>query len=408
VAAVAVLGAGLTGASVALELALAGVPVTLVERDAVPFNRASLRNEGKVHLGLIYANDPTLATARLQLRGALSFGRLLRRWLGPAAGRLRRSSPFVYAVARDSLLAPDALAAHYAAVQRLYDGARAADPQADYVGTVPEQLCERIDPASLEPRLASRHFTAAFRTAEVAVDPAELAQHVRAALLAHPRVALRSGHRVASVERLGGLHRVRGDGAAGPWSLDARQVVNCLWEERLRIDRGMGLEPEPGWLHRLKYRVVARLPRALRGGPSVTMVLGPYGDVVVRDDGTAYFSWYPRGLRGWTHDLAVPAEWDAACRGDVGPDAATAQARDVLAAIDAWYPGVADSEPLLVDAGAIVSWGRTDVDDPASGLHDRTRVGVRSAERYHSVDPGKLTTAPLFGELAAQRVLALA
>jgi len=140
----------------------------------------------------------------------------------------------------------------------------------------------------------------------------------------------------------------------------------------------------------------------------VTMVLGPYGDVVVRDDGTAYFSWYPRGLRGWTHDLAVPAEWDAACRGDVGPDAATAQARDVLAAIDAWYPGVADSEPLLVDAGAIVSWGRTDVDDPASGLHDRTRVGVRSAERYHSVDPGKLTTAPLFGELAAQRVLALA
>ena len=60
-----------------------------------------------------------------------------------------------------------------------------------------------------------------------------------------------------------------------------------------------------------------------------------------------------------------------------------------------------------VDAGAIVAYGRTDVNDPGSGLHDRTRVGVTSCDGYHSVDPGKLTTAPLFGELAARSVLRL-
>ena len=142
---VVVLGAGLAGASVALELAARGLPVTLVERDARPFGRASLRNEGKIHLGLIYANDPSLATARLQLRGALRFGALLRRWLGPAAAALPLSTPFHYVVARDSLLDADALEAHYDAVQRLYDEARAGDRALDYLGAAPAQLARRVD-----------------------------------------------------------------------------------------------------------------------------------------------------------------------------------------------------------------------------------------------------------------------
>ena len=199
-----------------------------------------------------------------------------------------------------------------------------------------------------------------------------------------------------------------GDGAAGSWQLDAGQVVNCLWEERLRIDRSAGLEPSAGWLHRLKFRVIARLPASLRSGPSVTLVLGPYGDVVVRSDGTAYLSWYPAGLRGWTHALAPPAAWDAACRGEAPAELAAAMARDILAGLDPWYPGIGASEPLLIDAGAIVSYGHTDVDDPNSGLHDRTRIGVQSAGPYHTLDPGKLTTAPLFGRVAAERVLARA
>jgi len=76
---VAVLGAGLQGAGVALELARRGIETTLVERDALAMNRASLRNEGKIHLGLIYANDTTHETAFLQLRGALRFRAILAR-----------------------------------------------------------------------------------------------------------------------------------------------------------------------------------------------------------------------------------------------------------------------------------------------------------------------------------------
>jgi hypothetical protein len=72
--------------------------------------------------------------------------------------------------------------------------------------------------------------------------------------------------------------------------------------------------------------------------------------------------------------------------------------------IGRWMPGMADVEVMQVDAGAIVAYGQTDIDDAASGLHVRTRVGVHSQGNYHSVDPGKLTTAPLFALEAAERV----
>jgi hypothetical protein len=97
-------------------------------------------------------------------------------------------------------------------------------------------------------------------------------------------------------------------------------------------------------------------------------------------------------------------DWEAACRGEVELAEALAIAKEIRAGIAEWCPAMARLEPLQVDAGAIVAFGESDVDDAGSGLHNRTRVGVSSHGRYHSVDPGKLTTAPLFAIEAADRV----
>lgn len=70
---VAIAGAGLMGACTALALAARGIGSTLIERDPLPMDRASRRNEGKIHLGLIYAGEPGRATALWQLEGALTF-----------------------------------------------------------------------------------------------------------------------------------------------------------------------------------------------------------------------------------------------------------------------------------------------------------------------------------------------
>lgn len=76
---IVVTGAGLTGCSVALELDRRGYEVELLDRFDKPMLGASLTNEGKIHLGLIYAADTSFRTAEMQLRGALSFSPPLRR-----------------------------------------------------------------------------------------------------------------------------------------------------------------------------------------------------------------------------------------------------------------------------------------------------------------------------------------
>jgi glycine/D-amino acid oxidase-like deaminating enzyme len=70
---VVVLGAGSQGVLSALMLRNRGHAVTLIDKAPAPLLRAGLRNEGKIHLGFIYVNDPSFDTPRLMLRSALAF-----------------------------------------------------------------------------------------------------------------------------------------------------------------------------------------------------------------------------------------------------------------------------------------------------------------------------------------------
>jgi hypothetical protein len=83
--------------------------------------------------------------------------------------------------------------------------------------------------------------------------------------------------------------------------------------------------------------------------------------------------------------------------------------KGTLRALSAIVPSLRDldAETLpeaCVKGGAIVAWGKTDIYDPASELHRRYEIGVTSAGRFHSVDPGKLTMIPFFAETCAERI----
>jgi hypothetical protein len=336
---VAVLGAGLTGVGAALELARNDVDVTLIDQDDAPMNRAGLRNEGKIHLGLNYAKDASLATARTLLDGALRFRALLERWVGPAADGLATSTAFVYLVARDLLLRSEDLEAYYASVDSLYRERLAGDPRLDYLGLRPERLYDGCGRGLLDAVFRRSHVADAFQTVERAIDTDELARLLRRVVAESARIRFRPGRRVEGVESSGGAFRVEGSGPAGSWRLVADQVVNALWEGRRRIDSSFGLVPDPGWLHRLKFRTIVKLPAMLRRAPSASMVLGRYGDVVILPRGTACLSWYPVGLQGWTHELGPPESWDGPCRGEVDSAQACWMAAETIAAIEPWYPG---------------------------------------------------------------------
>ncbi|MEZ5786298.1 MAG: FAD-dependent oxidoreductase [Xanthobacteraceae bacterium] len=400
----AVLVGGLQGCCIALLLAARGIEVVLYERNDVLLGAAATANEGKIHLGYVYASDPTLATARTMIRGALAFAPFVREHLDASPERLRLSSPNAYAVHRESQRSVDDIAAYLSRVHRLVVEANEAS-SGDYFGFDLDRAVERWSGSQIAATFAPAAIQAVFQTPEIAIDPLALADIVRRRISdAAGRIEVRLRHVVTAVEtnRLGlDVHASSPDGATRE---KYDHVINALWDGRIAIDKTLGLRPGRLTMNRFKYglRIAARDCDV----PSTTIVLGPFGDVITYGDRTIYMSWYPACMKARSagdQPIPLPTIPSGPLRSDI--------AADTLAALSAIMPGlqtvrleaVAD---YTVRGGVIVAWGQTDIDDPASELHRRFEIGVHSVGSYHSVDPGKLTMAPYFAGVCVARICA--
>ena len=394
------LGAGIQGACTALALAQRGCRVDLFDQAPEAVAQASRWNEGKIHLGFIYAKDASNRTTDILLRGALHFDGGLQRLTARARPAGLVSSPFRYVIHRTSQIPVDAVAAHLDSVAERYRAARDAsglhyfDHRSDFVW---ERMADRQWRAEYD----DRETLAAFRTIELSVDPAIVAGMLRAAIAEQTRIRFLPNRRVDSV-------RIDSNGApevviAGENPLDPYDhVVNALWNDRLRVDAEMGLQPTRQWLHR--YKLAAHVDGATGAVlPSTTILLGEYGDIVDFGGGRYYFSWYPACKLGAWRDLAPP---------DFAPTVTDETRRRVFDATRAALSGIVPSVGSLdltkakvdVEGGYIFAWGSTDIADPRSGLHCRSEIGVHSHGRYHSIDTGKYGMAPYFAEQIADRI----
>jgi len=393
---VTVLGAGIQGVLAALALRREGYGVTLVDQAPDCMSRTSLVNEGKIHLGHVYANDVSFKTSGLMLEAALRFAPLVERFVGHAVKwPALRSNPFTYIVSHDSLVGSAELCAHYERLEQQH-AAMANRDDLHYLGERPAVLWRH---AALPASFDRQRAIAAIETPEVSVDTAAFGQVLRAAVI---RAGIQTcyGHTVAAVERTDRGFRIGGTTTAGvAWTRESELLINCLWAGRLAIDRQLGLLPARQRVYRLKHRLLVDVPERLTSLPSVTIVLGPFGDLVTYpQQRTAYVSWYPACMRDWSADVVVPPGWSNAVTGKVETEAARVIVRESLEAFDALIPGMAGCTNPRVGAGVIFAWGKTDIDDPASELHRRHDIGLTVDEGYISIDTGKFTTAPLFAD----------
>jgi len=400
---VAVLGGGLQGCCAALALAERAVNVTLFDRNDTLLSRTAVANEGKIHLGYMYAGDPTLSTAKIMTTGALSFAPFFQRHLGQPARALAMSLPASYVVHRESQQSVDDVSAYLTTVHALINEAADGRRQ-DYFGTDlraplrPWSVAERE--AEFDPAIA----VAVFDTPEVAINPNELAHVLRACIAAHPRIEVRPNRTIVGAEEEREGIRVASDGQDGPSRERFDHVVNALWDGRLGINEAVGLRTNRPWLHRLKYGVSFRWPEALRPPPSATFVLGPFGEVVSYRDGLTYLTWYPECLQAISADL-TPPDWSTYPAEPLRSRVLTGTLRALADIMPSLRELDTESLPeACVKGGAIVAWGETDIYDPTSELHRRYEIGVTSAGQFHSVDPGKLTMAPFFAEICAERI----
>jgi glycine/D-amino acid oxidase-like deaminating enzyme len=148
---VGILGGGLQGCCTALALAERAAKVTLFDKNDSLLSRAAVANEGKIHLGYMYAGDPTLSTAKTMMAGALSFAPFLERHLGQPMQSFSVSAPASYVVHRDSQQSLEDVSAYLRTVHALINEAAEGRTKA-YFG---KELRPPCDPGPPQKRTQS-------------------------------------------------------------------------------------------------------------------------------------------------------------------------------------------------------------------------------------------------------------
>ena len=352
-----------------------------------------------------FCTTKTLRTARTMIRGALTFTACLSRWIDVGPNTVNFSTPFVYAVHKETMVDLDRLLSHFAACRTVFGEMQSASGLR-YLGRDEPLDFRTLGAAEIEPILDPRFASAAIMSNEVSVDPHVIAERLRAAALAEPRITFIGNVLVTDVEPGAAGYDVSfSDGAArksGPYD----HVVNALWHGRLAIDARLGIAPPRRWIYRHKFGNRVRVALRADDLPSVTVVLGPFGDIVNFGPNGFYLSWYPIGMVATSFALEPPEEWQqlsASARNDIFDRS--------LAHWSMLCPKLKeinfDRDAIDASSGVIFAWGESDISDPDSKLHDRYQIGVHSVDRYHSVNTGKYTLVPYFGLKAAERVLGI-
>ena len=198
---VGIVGGGLQGCCAALALAARGVRVTLFDKNATLMSRAAA-NEGKIHLGYMYAGDSTLSTAKMMMAGALAFAPFLERHLGRPAHSFSVSAPAAYGVHRDSQTSAKKVGFYLTAVHALLNEAAASRKCAYFGRDLSAPLrpwsCAERD-AEFDPKLT----IAAVSTPEVAINPTALAESLRDAIAAQPLIEARCASQVTGLREEG-------------------------------------------------------------------------------------------------------------------------------------------------------------------------------------------------------------
>jgi len=388
------------GSATALFLSRRGVRVTLFDRAAQPFARASRWNEGKIHLGYLYAADPSLATARRLLPGGLAFRGLVEDLIGCSIEPAIAYSDDTYVIHRDSVTSAQAAAHYFDEVSLLVAG----HPDAPaYLLPAHHARVRQLTASELEAGYDTARITAGFQVPERSVSTCWVADRFVEAIAGDPRIEQRMRSHVRRVRR-------STDAASSPLFVDTDAgtdgpfdiVVNALWEGRLAIDAALGLALPSTWSHRYRLSAFVRTPSDV-DVPSTVIGTGPFGDVKNYNRRDLYLSWYLTGLIAEGSSVAtpsVPALDDVRRKAMVG---------EIVACLGQFVPSVAALGPCLDEAclegGWVYAAGQGSLADPQSTLHRRDRIGITRAGSYISVDTGKYSIAPWLAREIASMIL---
>jgi FAD dependent oxidoreductase len=390
---IAILGAGIMGCSLALFLARKGAQVSLFDETPEPFAGASRWNEGKIHLGYLYAGDPSLDTARKLIGAGLRFRGIVEELLDSDISAAVSPQDEIYLTHRSSVVDPDSMSAYFDAVSNLVRGHGDADR---YFSDLTFASPVRMTAGDLRNVTSSENIVAGFRVPECSVQTSWIADRYVAAVEAEPSIELVLNTKINSVASKADKWAV----LANPPIRDLFDViVNCLWHGTDSVSRASGLgHPHSQTSYRYRVSVFLRAEQACTL-PNAVIAVGPFGDIKNYNGRDLYLSWYQEGLIEDRVGCPVTVDLDALAKARI--------ATNTFNRLREYFPGIAavvrQPSSFTVGGGWVVAHGAGSLSDPSSPLHRRDRFGISRFGSYYSVDTGKYSTAPwLANQLAGQ------
>ncbi|MBT5030749.1 MAG: hypothetical protein HOM55_00475 [Proteobacteria bacterium] len=236
------------------------------------------------------------------------------------------------------------------------------------------------------------------------MNTTKIAERLRERIWQSNSINFHSNTQVESVKRLreGRLKLVFCKDNNGE-SVSYDHAVNAAWFGRLAIDQTLDLVPQRPWLYRFKNGVFVNAGKGSNIVPSVTLMLGSFGDLVNFQDGSYYASWYPACMVAASKEIK-PEGWPFNLDAQEQEKMKNETLRDLSAMCPAASQLLDSSHDWELRGNAIFAWGEQDIHEPGSELHKRYDIGILSDHNYHSVDPGKYTMVPYYANQVVDRI----
>ena len=387
-----VLGAGIQGCCVSLMLKKHGYEVSLVDKSNDIFNRASLNQEGKIHLGFVYGLDSSLKTGKKLLLDALHFAPYLEYLLDRKINwNDFKSSKFNYLVAKDSMLSSTQIDEYF---QKLQDYYREClkDEKLSYLGQRPQRLFQKT---SLPQQVNPDFFQACFATQEVALQPENLKEIIKQKIQSQ-NITLYLNQNIIGIKktRSGFIVETCSNNDTSK-KHESDFVFNCLWEGRISLDKEMGIKIQKGYNFRFKHGIITKPQASLSGLDSFTILQGPYGDYVnYPKNNKTYFCWYPSSTKEMIIDQSIPKSWEEACEGQISSSVKEKLVKENFIQFHRLLPTLQSFEDSVIKGGVIVAKGHHDINQIQSLLHQRNELPINQNDGYFSINTSKFTSAP--------------
>lgn len=387
------------GCCTALMLARKGIDVTLVDAAAEPFQGASRWNEGKIHLGYLYAADRGFRSARHFLSGSLSFRPLVEQLLESSIEPTIGQRSDIFLCHRDSVVDVQSQWAYLQAVDKLVGEHPDA---ANYL--LDSRHCQSSKIATKEIGNLTNHedIIGGFNVPEHSVSTNTIADMFVNALNNEPRINQVMNCRVTSVCSTNSHGHeswkiVDSTGESGNFDI----LINALWEGKLAIDKSAGLELPFEWSHRYRRALFIQTSKLL-DVPSTIITTGAFGDIKNYDGHEFYLSWYPSGLSAYGTGICPPAvpRLDSTERDQL--------VSKIFSNLADYLPKVRRIQKYLdtcrLEGGWVFAAGRGELSSPKSTLHRRDEFGISQLGGYFSVDTGKYGSAPWLAKRLADLI----